>query len=259
MSSEASGKLYLVPNTLGGELSGSIPPGNVDSIRQLGYWIAENPKTARDFLKRVGTSAPLQSIRIERLDKNTPPAAIPDLLAPVLSGADAGLLSEAGCPAIADPGALLVRLAHAKLVHVIPLVGPSSLMLALMGSGLEGQRFNFHGYLPVAEADLLAKIRQLEIDSGTLRSTQIFIETPYRNLRLFNRLLTTLAPETMLCVACDLTLASESIITKKIREWRKASMLVQDGRPAVFLFLSDAVRRVTAPSPSRGPRNSKGH
>ncbi|MBM3347112.1 MAG: SAM-dependent methyltransferase, partial [Betaproteobacteria bacterium] len=155
----------MVPNTLGGEIPTSIPSGNTAVIERLKYWIAEDPKSGRAFLKRVGTALPLQSIRIERLDKNTPQSSLPVLLAPILAGEDAGLLSEAGCPAVADPGSALIRLAHANAVRVHPLVGPSSLILALMASGLEGQRFSFHGYLPVAEAALEAKLRLLELES----------------------------------------------------------------------------------------------
>lgn len=253
-----AGRLYLVPNTLGGKLSAAVPPENEQVVRRLRYWVAENPKSARDFLKRVGTDAALQSIRIERLDKNTPAIAIPALLAPILAGVDAGLISEAGCPAIADPGSVLVRLAHESSIRVAPLVGPSSLTLALMGSGLEGQRFTFHGYLPVSEPRLIAKLRQLEVDSRQFSCTQIFIETPYRNQRLASHLLDNLAPDTLLCIASDLTLQSENIATRTISQWRHTELPVQDGHPTVFLLLAAEAKRTNEPSPNRGRRTSTG-
>ena len=254
MSSRNTGRLYLIPNTLGGDLSSVIPQGNLEPILRLTYWIAENPKSAREFLKRIGTPTPIQSIRIEKLDKNTPASTLPDLLAPILSGTDAGIISEAGCPAIADPGAELTRLAHANSIRVIPLVGPSSLMLALMASGLDGQRFHFHGYLPVEDAAFEQKLRHLEAESGEQQCTQIFIETPYRNQRMFARLASKLSPDTLLCVACDLTLPSERITTKRVDDWQRQASSLQDGHPAVFLFLAGKPRRATALSSRRGRR-----
>lgn len=258
MSSERPGKLYLVPNTIGGDVGSAVPPANIDVVKRLRYWIAENPKNAREFLKRIGTSSDLQSIRIERLDKNTRPAMLPDLLGPLLSGSDAGLLSEAGCPAIADPGAVLVRLAHTRSVRVIPLVGPSSIILALMASGLEGQRFAFHGYLPVGEAALLPKLRQLEESSSRNDSTQIFIETPYRNQRLLSCLVQTLAADTTLCMASDLTCPTEEITTKTVGAWKRMGVPPIGGRPTVFLLLARSPRPANAPSSNREPRSSKG-
>lgn len=251
------GCLYLVPNTLGGDIHTSVPEGNTSIIQRLKYWIAENPKSARDFLKRIGTTMPLQSIRIERLDKNTPPGAVPGLLSPVLAGEDAGLLSEAGCPAIADPGSTLVRVAHANAVLVQPLVGPSALILALMASGLEGQRFNFHGYLPVPEAALEAKLRLLEIDSRKSQSTQIFIETPYRNLRLLRMALRSLSPTTRLCIASNLTLPNEKISTRTIAQWQTAPTDIENDSPAVFLLLSGEPGPLSEPSSNRARKNSR--
>src|SRR5499427_5093028 len=163
MSSDATGSLYLLPNTLGDTAAdAAIPAAALHRARSLDCFIAENPKSARAFLKRIGYPRALQDARIERLDHNTPPADVASLLEPVLAGRDAGLLSEAGLPAVADPGAALVRLAHQNRVRVVPLSGPSSLVLALAASGLEGQRFAFHGYLPVKQPELVRALKELE-------------------------------------------------------------------------------------------------
>ena len=231
--------LYLVPATLGGDAPDAVlPPSVQEHIRRLDYFIAEDPKTARAFLKLIGTPHPIQSIAIERLDHNTPAEAIDVLLEPLLAGRDAGLLSEAGCPAIADPGALLVRRAHARGLRVVPLVGPSSILLALIASGLESQRFAFHGYLPVKPPARDQAIRGIETQSRKNRETQIFIETPYRNLQLFNALLTACRPDTLLCVATDLTLPVESVRTLSVADWKKQKPDLKD-RPSVFLLLAN--------------------
>lgn len=234
----APGTLYLIPTTLGdGTADTVLPAGVQERTRRLDYFVAENPKTARAFLKRIGLTSPLQSIVIERLDHNTPAAAIDSLLDPVLAGSDAGLMSEAGCPAIADPGALLVRRAHERGVRVVPLVGPSSILLALIASGLESQRFAFHGYLPVKPPARDQAIRDIESRSHRNRETQIVIETPYRNTQLIDALLAVCRPDTLMCVATDLTLAGESVRTSRIAEWRKNKPNLKD-RPSVFLILA---------------------
>jgi 16S rRNA (cytidine1402-2'-O)-methyltransferase len=236
MSSDGKGALYLLPNTLGDSAPDAVIPGGVlDRARSLDYFIAEDPKSARAFLKRIGTTRPLQGIRISRLDHNTPAGDVASLLEPVLAGRDAGLLSEAGLPAVADPGANLVRIAHQRGVRVVPLSGPSSILLALCASGLEGQRFAFHGYLPVSEPELLQALQRLERDSQRLKQTQIFIETPYRNERTLGVCLRALAPDTQLCLATDLTTASESIQTRSVADWRKRTPHLK-GRPTVFLL-----------------------
>jgi len=238
MSSDAKGSLYLLPNVLGDTAPEAVIPGAVlDRARTLDYLIAEDPKSARAFLKRIGTTRALHGIRIERLDHNTRPSDIASLLEPVLAGRDAGLLSEAGMPAVADPGANLVRLAHEHGVRVVPLSGPSSLLLALCASGLEGQRFAFHGYLPVAEAELVQALKRLERDSQRLKQTQIFIETPYRNERTLAVVLRSLAPNTLMCVATDLTLVSQSVRTQTVAAWRKRPPRIK-GQPSVFLLLA---------------------
>ena len=234
----APGTLYLIPTTLaGGNADAVLPAGVQEHIRRLDYFVAENPKTARAFLKLIGPLRPLQSIAIERLDHNTPAAAIDSLLEPVLAGSDAGLMSEAGCPAIADPGALLVRRAHEGGVRVVPLVGPSSILLALIASGLESQRFAFHGYLPVKPPARHQAIRDIESRSHKNRETQIFIETPYRNAQLLDSLLAVCRPDTLMCIAAELTLPGESVRTSRIAEWRKNRPDLK-GRPSVYLILA---------------------
>jgi 16S rRNA (cytidine1402-2'-O)-methyltransferase len=238
MSSEPRGTLYLLPSTLGetapeATLSGAV----LDRIRSLRRFIAESEKSARAFLKRVGVTGPLRDLRIERLDHNTPAARLPELLAPLAAGEDAGLLSEAGLPAVADPGAGLVRLAHERGIRVAPLPGPSSILLALAASGLNGQRFAFHGYLPVDERDLAAALKDLERESRRLGQTQIFIETPYRNDRTLAAALRALAPATLVCVAAELTLPGETVRTRTVAQWRAGAPALKD-RPAVFLVLA---------------------
>lgn len=234
----ASGTLFLIPTPLGGGVADAVlPKGVQERIRHLDYFIAENPKTARAFLKLIGRGRPLQSIMIARLDHNTPPAAIDSLLQPVLAGRDAGLISEAGCPAIADPGALLIRRAHERGTAVVPLVGPSSILLALIASGLESQRFAFHGYLPVKPPERDKAIRDIESRSHKNRETQIFIETPYRNAPLIDALLAVCRPGTLLCVATDLTLPGESVRTSRVADWAAHKPDIKD-RPSVFLLLA---------------------
>src|SRR6266853_4258590 len=222
MSSERRGSLYPLPNTLGDvSPEAVIPAGALDRARALDYIIAEDPKAARASLKRIATTRPLQGIRVERFDHNTKAKDIPAFLEPLLTGSDAGLLSEAGLPAVADPGASLVRLAHEQNGRVVPLSGPSSIVLALAASGLDGQRFAFHGYLPIAEPDLDATLRECERQSRKLRQTQVFIETPYRNDRTLAAMLRALAPTTLVCVAADLTLESETVKTQPVAAWRR--------------------------------------
>lgn len=238
MSSDSRGSLYLLPNLLGESAPEAVIPAEVLSrARSLDYLIAENPKAARAFLKRIGATRTLRSIRIERLDHNTPPAELAPLLDPLLAGRDAGLLSEAGLPAVADPGAGLIRLAHRRGLRVVPLSGPSSILLALSASGLEGQRFAFNGYLPVPPAELVAALKELERRSQRLRQTQIFMETPYRNDRSLALALRTLEPDTQVCVAADLTLQSETVQTQSVAAWRRAPPRLK-GRPAIFLLLA---------------------
>ncbi len=229
------GHLFLLPSDLGEFPTPVLPESSVVVAHRLTHFIAENPKSARAFLKRIGFPKALNTVTINTLDKDTPVAAIPGLLQPLLEGIDIALLSEAGCPAVADPGALLVRAAHETGIPVVPLVGPSAILLALMASGLNGQRFAFHGYLPVDAKARAAKIRELEQRSKREDTTQIFIETPYRNDALLQAVLEQCAENSLLCVAADLTQPDESIATRTIAAWRK-KLPALNKRPAVFLL-----------------------
>ena len=207
-----SGTLYLVPTLLGADaLSASLPPGVLETVRGLHGFVAENAKSARQFLKAVGYPLPLAQVAIAELNEHTPPAALPALLAPVRAGQRIGVLSEAGCPAVADPGAALVALAHREGLRVVPLVGPSSLLLALMASGLNGQRFCFHGYLPVDRDACARALKELEAESAAAHSAHLFIEAPYRNARLLETILNACRDDTLLCLAVELTQPGEQV------------------------------------------------
>ncbi|KAF1030374.1 MAG: Ribosomal RNA small subunit methyltransferase I [Burkholderia plantarii] len=238
-----TGTLYLIPNTLGeGDASmlAAVLPATVQArAASLAYYIGENPKTTRAFLKKIGTERPIQEIEIRELSVKTPAGEIERLLAPILAGTDGGLVSEAGCPAVADPGALLVRRAHERGVRVVPLVGPSSILLALMASGLNGQTFAFHGYLPVDAAARAKRLRELEQQSRKARETEIFIETPYRNQAMLDTLIATCAPSTLICVAVDLTLETETILSRSAADWKKKGAPNLNKRPAIFLLLAN--------------------
>jgi 16S rRNA (cytidine1402-2'-O)-methyltransferase len=234
------GTLWLLPVALGDTpWQSCLPAATRDAACRLTHFVVENAKTARAELKRIGHPLPLRDLAIEQIPATLTPAEIETLLAPLLAGHDLGLMSEAGCPAVADPGALLVRRAHELGIAVKPLVGPSSLLLALMGSGLEGQRFAFHGYLPAREPERSRRIVELEGESARAKQTQIFIETPYRNGALFQALLSACRPRTRLCLATDLSLDSESIATRRVADWKAAPAPELDKRPTVFLLLTD--------------------
>lgn len=231
-----TGTLYLIPTTLGESPLSLVIPGQVHNIAaSLTVFVAENPKTARHYLKQLEPATPLQDIQIFTLDKHTRQEQLEQFLQPALSGTDIGLVSEAGCPAVADPGALLVRLAHRKGIRVVPLVGPSSILLALMASGMNGQAFSFHGYLPIQKAERCKRIAELEKESACRNQTQIFIEAPYRNQPLLEDIVQTCEPGTELCIATDITLDSEHIETKAISEWRKKLPDINK-RPTIFLL-----------------------
>lgn len=249
-----TGTLYLVPNTLGGSdkeqadtLTTVLPEEVLAIAAKLDYFIAENAKSARAFLKLVSESHPLakpmQKILIHELNVNTERSALPGLLAPLREGRHAGLISEAGVPAVADPGADLVRLAHDQGIIVRPLVGPSSLLLSIMASGLNGQSFAFNGYLPTDNTQRAKKIRLLEERSRAEKQTQLFIETPYRNGALLEALINTCKADTLICVATDLSLATETIKTQTTAKWKAE---IQEGKlpafhkkPSVFLLLAN--------------------
>ena len=232
-------RLWLLPVALGDTAWEAIlPAATRDAACRLTHFVAENAKTARAELKRLGHPIPLRDIAIEQLPERPTPADVEALLAPLKAGHDLGLVSEAGCPAVADPGALLVRRAHELGIPVRPLVGPSSLLLGLMASGLDGQRFAFHGYLPAKEPERSKRIVELEKESAQKRQTQLFIETPYRNRALFDALLAACRPGTRLCLATDLTLDSEHVATRTVADWRRQPPPLLDKRPTVFLLLA---------------------
>jgi 16S rRNA (cytidine1402-2'-O)-methyltransferase len=251
-----TGRLFLVPNTLdfgiesaaAAALSDVLPEAVIRIAAGLTYWVAENAKTTRAFLKRVDAEAPLAQplqalsiVELPRMQKGGKPGASPPdvepLLAPALQGHDIGLISEAGMPAIADPGAAVVQAAHRLGVPVVALPGPSSLLLALAASGLNGQSFAFVGYLPVDSAARIARIRELESASGRLAQTQLFIETPYRNEAMLGALLSTLNAQTRLSVSCGLTLPQGWTRTDTIARWKAAPTAVSKDIPAVFCIL----------------------
>jgi 16S rRNA (cytidine1402-2'-O)-methyltransferase len=242
------GTLFLIPNTLGDtESLNHVIPEYVQALTaQLDHFVAENAKTARAFLKLVGgthaLSKPMQEIAIAELNVNTKADALAGLLAPLKAGHDVGLLSEAGVPAVADPGADLVRLCHKEGIAVRPLVGPSSLLMAVMASGLNGQSFAFNGYLPTDAAARLKRLKELEERSRKEMQTQLFIETPYRNAAMLEALVAGCAPSTLICVATDLSLPSETIRTRSGAQWKS---LLDAGqapdfhkKPTVFLLLA---------------------
>jgi 16S rRNA (cytidine1402-2'-O)-methyltransferase len=231
----SAGVLHLLPVTLGGSVEQSLPAAVIEVAQRLDYFIVENEKNARAFLKSIAHPIPLRQITIRLLERDSSTALPTDLLQPLLAGRNAGVLSEAGCPVIADPGAALVEAAHRLRIRVTPHVGPSSLLLALMASGFNGQRFAFHGYLPVAKDECRSAIERLERESQQLDQTQLFIETPYRSDALLQTLLSVCANDTRLCIASDLTLPTESVRTASIATWKKT--LTEIGRrPTVFLI-----------------------
>jgi 16S rRNA (cytidine1402-2'-O)-methyltransferase len=229
-----AGTLYLIPVPLGPvDPASCLPPDTLAVARRLDCFVVERAKTARAHLKAMGHPLPIQSLNIAELNEHTPAAAIDALLAPLRAGRDLGLLSEAGCPAVADPGAALVMAAHRENIPVIPLIGPSSILLALMASGLGGQRFAFHGYLPAKEPERSQRIRELEKTARRDKATQLFIETPYRSAALLDALAAALAPDTLVSVGADLSLPSQMIRTLKAEAWRGQNDAVRD-RLVVF-------------------------
>jgi 16S rRNA (cytidine1402-2'-O)-methyltransferase len=220
-----------------------LPEATRDVARGLRTFIVENAKSARRFLQAIGHPLPLREIEMHVLNEHT--SDVEPLLRLLVSGADCGLMSEAGCPAVADPGAALVRRAHAESIAVVPLVGPSSILLALMASGLDGQHFVFHGYLPADSAGRARRLEEIEAQAGS--ATQIFIETPYRNAALLRSILDGCRGDTLLCIAVDLTLPTASVATRAIAEWKKKPPDL-NRRPAVFLL---AREEASVPAASR--------
>jgi 16S rRNA (cytidine1402-2'-O)-methyltransferase len=233
------GRLYLVPAWLAedSDPAAALPAPLLERIRGLDDFVVENARSARRFLAACGHPGPMREVAMAELNEHTPAGAVAALLEPALAGRDLGLLSEAGVPAVADPGAALVAEAHARGIAVVPCVGPSSILLALMASGLEGQRFRFAGYLPAESAARKAAIAELERRSARERETQVFIETPYRNDALLADLLTECRPSTRVCVAADLTAPTEWIRSASVEKWRATPTAIGK-RPAIFLLLA---------------------
>lgn len=230
------GKVYLIPSTLGDMPPLEVLPISIkQTIERLDHYVVENEKTARHFIKKISPRKSQPSLKLFVLNKFTEPEEIPTFLNPCLEGYDVGILSEAGCPGIADPGAAVVKIAHTKNIQVIPLVGPSSILLALMASGMNGQNFAFNGYLPIDSSDRKKYIKNLERRSKDENQSQVFIETPYRNNKMLEELIKTLAPSTRICVAADITLSTEYIKTKTAINWKKENVDLHK-RPAIFII-----------------------
>jgi 16S rRNA (cytidine1402-2'-O)-methyltransferase len=229
------GRLYLIPVTLGGnDLRMLIPDRVLETTKRLRYFVVEDIRSARRYLRSVDNEFPIDESHFLELNEHTRDEDIVHYLDPVLNGSDMGLMSEAGMPAIADPGSRLIAIAHRKMIPVVPLPGPSSILLALVSSGLNGQKFMFHGYLPVKPADRAVKLKELERNAGTGYS-QIFMETPYRNNSMLDTILSVCRNDTLLCIAADLTLPTEFIRTMRITEWRNSRPDL-NRRPAVYVM-----------------------
>ena len=233
------GTLHLIPVTLGDDnIHQVLPPEVVKIAQNLENFVVESEKSARHFLSTIKTARPVRELTLNLLNEHTLDKDIAALLTPLLAGKDVGLMSDAGCPGIADPGAMLVELAHLKGIRVVPFVGPSSILLSLMASGLNGQQFAFLGYLPVDKQARNIKLKEIEKRSQTHKETQLFIETPYRNQHMLEAILSVCQPNTRLCVACDISLVTEMIATKTIAAWKKSPLPDLHKRPAVFLLLT---------------------
>lgn len=233
-----SATLYLIPTVLSDSPHERVLPGyNAAIIKSLKVFIVENIRTARRFLKQVDREINIEELTFFELNQHTPADVMASYVEPLKQGVDVGIISEAGCPAIADPGADIVAIAQRIGIKVVPLVGPSSILLSLMASGLNGQSFAFHGYLPIDKSERNAKIKTLEKRVYNEHQTQIFIETPYRNMAMFDDLCRTLQARTKLCVAADITAENEYIVTKTIADWKKTKQMPDlHKRPCIFLI-----------------------
>lgn len=235
------GKLYLIPCTLSNPGETTVVPEDVlpQSIKRaidfIDYYIVENEKTARRFIKSIHPDKKQPSLIISTLNKHTQVEEYLEMIKPMLNGSNMGLMSESGCPGVADPGAVIVKLAHEKGIQVIPLVGPSSILLAVMASGMNGQSFAFNGYLPIDKNEKKVSIKNLERLSFEKNQSQLFIETPYRNNKILEDILQALQPNTHLCIACDITLPTEFIKTKTVKEWQKNKVDLHN-RPCIFII-----------------------
>ncbi len=236
---EAKGRLYLIPTRLGDNAPLEVLPISIKKIIEMvDDYIVENEKTARRFIKIISSNKSQKSLNIHILNKYTEESELPSFLNPCLNGKPVGLLSEAGCPGIADPGADIVKIAHEKDIQVVPLVGPSSILLALMSSGMNGQNFTFNGYLPIDKSERKSALKKLERISFENNQTQLFIETPYRNNKMLEEICTSLNDNTRVCVACDITLPSEYIKTKTVKDWKHTNIDLHK-RPSIFIIQKD--------------------
>lgn len=234
---ENKGTLFLIPTVISEGATATIPLSVIEPLKTMTHFLAEDVRTARRYLSALKIYESIETLQFSVLNKNTKVDELPEMFAPIFAGKHIGILSESGCPGVADPGALAVNFAHQKNIRVAPLVGPSSILLALMASGLSGQQFAFHGYLPIDAKEGSQKIKSLEKESSQKGQTQIFIETPYRNNQLLKHLVDSLHASVRLCIALDLTGKNEFVNTKTIDEWRK-NVPVLPKEPAVFLFLA---------------------
>lgn len=230
------GKLYLIPTTLGEMNPEDVLPATIKrSIDFIDYYIVENEKTARKFIKSVHPEKKQPELKLFLLNKHTETKEHLEFIKPLLEGHNVGLMSEAGCPGVADPGAVIVKIAHEKGIQVVPLVGPSSILLAVMASGMNGQSFAFNGYLPIDKSEKKQALKGLEKLSFDKNQSQLFIETPYRNNKLLEDILQTLQPNTSLCIACDITLPTEYIKTMPVSLWKKQQVDLHN-RPTIFII-----------------------
>ncbi|MBN8643522.1 MAG: SAM-dependent methyltransferase [Flavobacteriales bacterium] len=242
---KATGKLYLIPVTLADTTSSELakqsnpldvlPETVKRTIEFIDYYIVENEKNARRFIKSILPEKVQASLHLSALNKHTQVSEHNQMLQPCLEGKNVGLMSDAGCPGVADPGAAIVKIAHEKGIQVVPLVGPSSILLAMMGSGMNGQSFAFNGYLPIDKGEKKVALKNFEQLSFSKNQSQLFIETPYRNNKLLEDVLQTLQPNTLLCIACDLTLPTEHIKTLRVADWKKTNIDLHN-RPAIFII-----------------------
>lgn len=233
---QAKGKLYLIPTTLGESDPMDVLPQTIKrSIDFIDDYIVENEKTARKFIKSVAPEKVQSALRLSALNKHTEVSEHNKMIQPCIEGKNVGLMSEAGCPGVADPGASIVKIAHEKGIQVVPLVGPSSILLAMMASGMNGQSFAFNGYLPIEKGEKKAALKNLESLSHNKNQSQIFIETPYRNNKLLEDILAALQPGTHLCIATDITLPTEYIKTFRVQDWKKTTIDLHN-RPTIFII-----------------------
>lgn len=230
------GKLYLIPTTLGESDPMDVLPQTVKrAIDFIDHYIVENEKTARRFIKAVNAQKVQAELKISLLNKHTEVSEHNAMIKPCLEGINVGLMSEAGCPGVADPGAVIVKIAHEKGIQVVPLVGPSSILLAMMASGMNGQSFAFNGYLPIDKNEKKSALKNFEKMSSDKNQSQIFIETPYRNNKLLEDILSALQPNTHLCIAADITLPTEYIKTLRVADWKKTKVDLHN-RPTIFII-----------------------